>query len=195
MAAELFHQRLEEAIAVKSSMSALIPQLEPAARQVRRCFESGGKVLVCGNGGSAADAQHVVGEFVGRYYQNRPPLPAVALPADTAVMTALANDYGYDHVFARQVKGLGRPGDVLIGLSTSGNSSNVVLAFESAMQLGLFTISFTGAAGGRLAALADLPICIPTSRTPLIQEGYLFALHVICEYVEQTMFPSTVVRE
>jgi phosphoheptose isomerase len=156
-----------------------------AADTLVGCLEAGGKVLVCGNGGSAAQAQHLVGELVGRYrLPNRRALAAIALTADSTVLTAWANDSGYDDVFARQVAALGRSGDILIGLSTSGRSRNVVRAFETARALGMRTLALLGGDGGLLAPLADVPITVPASDTPRIQETHLAVVHLLCELVE-----------
>ncbi|WP_448208329.1 D-sedoheptulose 7-phosphate isomerase [Azospirillum sp. sgz302134] len=151
-------------------------------------LRAGGKVLFCGNGGSAADAQHLAAELTGRYLRDRPPLAAVALTVDTSALTAIANDYSYDEVFARQVRGLGRAGDVLVGISTSGNSRNVVAALEAARALGLRTIGLTGAAGGRMKELCDVCLCVPSTDTPRIQEMHIAAGHMLCELVENALF-------
>lgn len=147
-------------------------------------LKGGGKVLFCGNGGSAADSQHLAAELTGRYLRDRAPLAAVALTVDTSALTAIANDYSYDEVFARQVRGLGRPGDVLVGISTSGNSRNVVAALEAARALGMRTIGLTGAAGGRMKDLCDACLCVPSTDTPRIQEMHIAAGHMLCELVE-----------
>ncbi|MBK3734744.1 D-sedoheptulose 7-phosphate isomerase [Azospirillum brasilense] len=147
-------------------------------------LRAGGKVLFCGNGGSAADSQHLAAELTGRYLRDRPPLAAVALTVDTSALTAIANDYSYDEVFARQVRGLGRAGDVLVGISTSGNSRNVVAALEAARALGMRTVGLTGAGGGRMKELCDVCLCVPSSDTPRIQEMHIAAGHMLCELVE-----------
>lgn len=159
-----------------------------AAQAISNAFESGGKMLICGNGGSAADAQHLAGELVGRFkYHDRPGLPAIALTADSAVVTAWGNDVAFDKVFARQVQALGRPGDVLIGISTSGRSRNVIEAFEAARRQGLTCISLTGGNGGELLELSDISIVAPSSNTPRIQEVHIVALHLICELIDERM--------
>lgn len=147
-------------------------------------LKGGGKVLFCGNGGSAADSQHLAAELTGRYLRDRAPLAGVALTVDTSALTAIANDYSYDEVFARQVRGLGRAGDVLVGISTSGNSRNVVAALEAARAMGLRTIGLTGAGGGRMQELCDVCLCVPSSDTPRIQEMHIAAGHMLCELVE-----------
>jgi phosphoheptose isomerase len=159
-----------------------------ATQAITNAFESGGKVLVCGNGGSAADAQHLVGELVGRFkYHDRPGLPAIALTADSAVVTAWGNDAAFDKVFARQVEALGRPGDVLIGISTSGRSRNVIEAFDAARRQGLTCIALTGGNGGEMLELSDIAIVAPSSSTPRIQEAHIVALHLICELIDERM--------
>jgi phosphoheptose isomerase len=157
-----------------------------AAQAIVNAFESGGKVLVCGNGGSAADAQHLVGELVGRFkYHDRPGLPAIALTADGAVLTAWGNDAAFDKVFSRQVEALGRPGDILIGISTSGRSRNVIEAFDAARRQGLTCIALTGGNGGEMLDLSDIAIVAPSSSTPRIQEVHIVALHLICELIDE----------
>jgi D-sedoheptulose 7-phosphate isomerase len=147
-------------------------------------FARGGRVLFCGNGGSAAEAQHLAAELGGRFLLERDPLDAEALHGNTSFLTAVANDYGYEEVYARLVRAKGRRGDVLVGISTSGNSANIVQALRAARDIGMLTIGMTGAAGGALAALSDVLICIPSRSVPRIQEGHLLLGHVICELVE-----------
>jgi phosphoheptose isomerase len=160
-----------------------------AAGLITEAFRSGGKLLICGNGGSAADCQHMAAEFVSRLTKDfeRPGLPAIALTTDTSFLTAYANDCGFEGVFARQVQALGRPGDVLIGISTSGNSPNVIQAFELARATGLHTVALTGA-GGRLGKLADVAIAVPSDDTQHIQETHLAVEHVLCLLVERSLF-------
>lgn len=153
-------------------------------------MRKGGKLLLAGNGGSAGDAQHIAGEFTGRMLYNRDPLPAVALHADTSALTAIANDYGFEHVFERQVAALGREGDVILGLSTSGNSPNVVRALSMARTRGLVTLGFTGAAGGGMAEHTDLLLRAPSNLTPVIQQIHIVAAHILCALVERAMFPQ-----
>jgi len=150
-------------------------------------FQRGNKVLLFGNGGSAADAQHIASELAGKFYRDRAPLPAIALTTNTSSLTAIGNDYGYEEVFARQVKGLARKGDIVIGISTSGNSPNVLRAIEQAKQLGAVTIAFTGQ-GGNLKESADYVLSIPSSDTPRIQEAHITAGHIICYLVEEVLF-------
>ena len=152
-------------------------------------MRGGRKLLIAGNGGSAADAQHIAGEFISRLMYDRAPLPAIALTTDTSSMTATANDYGYEHVFERQVLGLGRAGDVFLGISTSGNSPNVLRALEAARGRGLATLGFSGAGGGKMRASTDLLLAAPSDRTPIIQQIHIIAAHVICALVERTLCP------
>lgn len=164
--------------------------LEQMAERLIHALRRGNKILLCGNGGSAADAQHIAAEFIGRFKQERKSLPAIALTTDSSILTALANDYAYDVVFQRQVEGLGTPGDILIALSTSGNSNNVVLAAEKAREMGLTVIGLTGQAGGRLKAVVDIHFAAASSKTPRIQEMHITALHALSEAVEDGLFPS-----
>ena len=158
-----------------------------AAGRVVECLAAGGKVLFFGNGGSASDAGHLAAELLGRFFIDRRPLAAVALAETTAAMTAIGNDYGYLEVFARQVRALGRPGDVAVGLSTSGTSGNVVRGLEAARELGLVTVAFTGAGGGKLTDLADVCVRVPSEDTPRIQELTMLLGHTLCEIVEREL--------
>ncbi|KRA46632.1 D-sedoheptulose 7-phosphate isomerase [Pseudoxanthomonas sp. Root630] len=165
---------------------------EQIARAVDMCLaslKSEGKILFAGNGGSAADAQHWAGELVSRFYYDRPGLPAIALTTDTSILTAIGNDYGYDYTFARQVEALGRRGDVLVVISTSGNSPNILRAAQAAKDRGILVIGFTGQSGGKLAPLSDLCFCIPSDETPRIQEGHEFIGHLLCALIEAGMYP------
>jgi D-sedoheptulose 7-phosphate isomerase len=157
------------------------------ARVIERCLRAGGKVMFCGNGGSAADAQHLAAELMGRFLADRAPLASVALTVDTSALTAIGNDYGFENVFARQVRGLGRPGDVLVGISTSGSSANVVAAFEAAHEIGIETIALTGGGGGKMALIARHLINAPSLSTPRIQELHIAIGHTICELVEDAL--------
>ncbi len=159
-----------------------------AVDEITDCFRKGGRVYFCGNGGSAADAQHLAAEFSGRFYFDRPVLPADALHGNTSYLTAVANDYGYEQVFARLISGLGQPGDILVGLSTSGNSANILRAFEVCREKGVRTIGLTGADGGRMKELSDLLVNVPSTDTPRIQEAHITIGHIICELVEQAIF-------
>jgi D-sedoheptulose 7-phosphate isomerase len=165
-----------------------------AARLIAEAYRQGGKLLLCGNGGSAADAQHYATELVARLYQReRPALAAIALTTDTSALTAIANDYGFEKVFARQVEALGRPGDVLLGISTSGNSANVLAAFEAARSRGMRCVAMTGA-HGRMQELADVTLAVPSANTMRIQEIHLALGHILCRLIEGIMFPVEVGR-
>lgn len=183
-------QQIRESIAVKQTFldnggAAIIQQMADtvlAALHAKRC------IYLCGNGGSAADAQHIAGEFVGRFMFNRDPLPAVALTTDTSILTAIGNDYSYDDIFARQVNALVRAGDVLIGISTSGNSPNVIHAIRAASALGAVTLAFSGRGGGELAEAADIALIAPADTSPRIQELHITCAHIICGLVEKAYF-------
>ena len=166
------------------------PQIAKAATAVAAAFRQGRKVLLFGNGGSAADAQHIAAEFVGRFIPDRRPLPAISLATDTSALTALGNDYGYNTVFSRQVEALGVSGDVAIGISTSGNSPNVIEALDAARAKGLLTIGFTGEGGGKMPGHADILFCAPSTVTPRIQETHLTLSHILCELVDRELFPE-----
>ncbi len=154
-------------------------------------FEKGNKVLFCGNGGSAADAQHLAAEFSGRFYTDRDALPAEALHCNTSYITAVGNDYGYDVIYSRMIKGIGNKGDVLVGLSTSGNSKNIINAFEIAKEKEMITIAFTGESGGKLKKNSDFLINVPSDDTPRIQESHIMLGHIICQLVEEIYFAET----
>jgi D-sedoheptulose 7-phosphate isomerase len=160
------------------------------ARTLAAAFNAGRKVLWCGNGGSAADAQHLAAEFSGRYLRERRGLPSEALSVNSSAVTAIANDYGYERVFARQVEAFALPGDVVIGISTSGNSPNVVLALEEAKRIGATTIAFSGNGGGRLAEVADITLIGPDGYSALVQEVHITLGHIVCDLVEQALFPD-----
>ncbi len=159
-------------------------QLERAALMLARALRAGGKVLIFGNGGSAADAQHIAAELMGRFERERPALAAVALTVDSSMLTAWSNDYAFDSVFARQIEGLGRPGDVAWGLSTSGNSANVVAAMQRARELGLRTLAFCGGSGGKLAAMVECAVVAPMVATARIQEAHLISYHALCHVLD-----------
>src|SRR3954454_22282647 len=163
-----------------------------AASLISNCLQSGGKLLFCGNGGSAADAQHLAAEFVGRFVKERRGLPAIALTTDSSILTAIGNDYGFDVVFSRQVEALGQPQDVLIGITTSGNSPNVLAAMKEASSRGLKTIGLAGRDGGALAQCADVAIVIPSPNTARIQECHITIGHLFCELVEDELFGAPV---
>ena len=164
-----------------------------AAKMIISCYKNGGKLLICGNGGSAADSQHIAAEFVSilRPEFPRPALPAIALTTDTSIMTARGNDYGFEEVFSRQLEALGISNDILIGISTSGNSANVVSAVVKANQLKVKTISLTGDSGGKLKENSDLTICVPSKSTQHVQETHIAIAHIICQFVEEELFPNS----
>lgn len=165
-------------------------QVAEAANALIAAFRQGRKVLLFGNGGSAADAQHIAAEFVGRFVPDRRALPAISLATDTSAITALGNDYGYNFVFSRQIEALGVSGDVAIGISTSGNSPNVIAALDAARTKGLLTIGFTGEGGGKMVRHTDILFCVPSKVTPRIQETHLTLAHIICELVDRELFPE-----
>lgn len=162
--------------------------IENVISAITAAFATGNKVLFCGNGGSAADAQHLAAEFSGRFYKNRKALPSEALHCNTSYLTAVANDYSYDVVYSRIVEGTMQKGDVLVGLSTSGNSKNILNAFRSAKEIGVITIGFTGDSGGEMKAVSDFLINVPSKDTPRIQESHILIGHIICELVEEKLF-------
>jgi len=175
-------ETLEALSRIKNEQVSLINEV---GRIITECFKSGNKMLICGNGGSAADAQHVAAEFVGKFYKiDRPALPAIALNTNASIITALANDFGYDMTFLRQVEALGQKGDVLVTISTSGNSVNAVEAVKLARQKGMKIISLTGEGGGKLGELSDITIKVSSNNTPVIQNVHIAVLHTICEIVE-----------
>jgi len=166
----------------------LAATLEKVITAITQAFKNGNSVYFAGNGGSAADAQHLAAEFSGRFYKDRKALPSEALHCNTSYLTAVANDYSYDVIYSRLLEGLAKPGDVLVGLSTSGNSANIVNAFEKSKELKVVTIGFTGAAGGKMKELSDYLINVPSTDTPRIQESHILLGHIICELVEKNIF-------
>lgn len=188
---EIISNNISNSIKVKNEIlndESLINQILDVAETIQNSFENNCKLLLCGNGGSAADAQHLAAEFSGRYYMDRDPLHAEALHTDTSFMTAVANDYSYNDVYSRLIKGIGKKGDILIGLSTSGNSTNIVNALKEAKELGIKTIGFTGKNGGEINQHCDIIIKVPSTDTPRIQEAHLLIGHAICELVEKNLF-------
>lgn len=177
-----FLDHLEVANAVMNSD--ILAQLERVAVEVKKALARGNKVMFCGNGGSAADSQHLAAEFVGRFQKERKGLPAIALTVDTSILTAVGNDYGYDKVFVRQVEALARPGDVLVGISTSGNSGNVVAAVELAKEQGVYCVGMTAAGGGKLKELCDECLSVPAKVTARAQEMHILMGHILCELVD-----------
>jgi D-sedoheptulose 7-phosphate isomerase len=182
---------IKESIDVKQRIASdlkLVGTIQKIVDDVVNAFNTGNKVLFCGNGGSAADAQHLAAEFTGRFYFDRKPLYAEALHVNTSFLTAVGNDYSYDEVYSRLITGIGRNGDVLFGISTSGNSKNVLNALIKANELGMITVGFTGSSGGKMASICKHLINVPSTDTPRIQESHILVGHIICEYVEATIF-------
>lgn len=183
--------QINDSAATKKALvenDALVNLLVEVAQACVEVYRKGKKILIAGNGGSAADAQHFAAELVGRYGFDRPSLPSIALTTDTSNLTAIGNDYGYEYVFSRQLEGLGQEGDLFIGISTSGNSQNVINAFISAKDRGITTVALVGRDGGKMAAMADYSIVVPSNATPRIQESHLLIEHMICDIIEKEIF-------
>lgn len=190
---EQIKQIISDSIAVKQQLlndKATIKRLNEVTNLIVEAFHRGKKVLFCGNGGSAADAQHLAAEFSGRFYLDRDALPAEALHVNTSYLTAIANDYSFEVAYARLIKGIAHDGDVLVGLSTSGNSANIVEAFKAAKEKGMITIGFTGETGGKLKELSDHLFNVPSTVTPRIQESHIMLGHIICQLVEERYFAT-----
>lgn len=190
-------EQIKEAITTSIYIKKSILEDEELISRLQECVEStvaalkqGNKVLFCGNGGSAADAQHLAAELAGRFYKDRPPLPAEALHCNTSYLTAVANDYSYEEIYSRLIKGVGRQGDVVIGLSTSGNSRNVVSALEAAKSIGMTTVALTGEGGGKVKAYADYLFTVPSRDTARIQEVHILLGHIYCQLIEGQLFPD-----
>jgi D-sedoheptulose 7-phosphate isomerase len=190
----LVHNMAEHARTIES-LHLLGGQVEQAAQTMAKSLLNGGKLMLCGNGGSASDAQHFAAEMMGRFQQDRHPYAAIALATDTSVLTCIANDYAYDQVFARQVQGLGRSGDVLIALSTSGNSENVVQAALQAKAMGVCVLGLMGGDGGLLNGICDLALVVSSANTARIQEAHILLIHTLCELIEQHLNAETSVDE
>ena len=171
---------------------ALLDVIERVARACVTLYRGPNKTILAGNGGSAADAQHIAAELVGRYGFDRPSIPSLALTTDTSNLTAIGNDYGYDKVFSRQLEGMGQKGDIFIGISTSGNSLNIINAFKSAKEKGITTVALVGRDGGEMAKLADMSIIVPSNSTPRIQESHILIGHILCDIIEQEIFAQGV---
>lgn len=183
---------IEDSIATKQQIlnnSRLLETIQAVAEVMVKALREGKRILWCGNGGSAADAQHLAAELSGRFYYDRPPLNSEALHCNTSYLTAVANDYGYDLIYSRMIDGACHPGDVLVGISTSGNSKNICNAFRKAKQLGVITVALTGSTGGEMKDLSDFLLNVPSDDTPRIQESHIMLGHIICELVEAEMFP------
>lgn len=190
---DFIKSKIQNSIDLKLTLiqnEAILEGTNKTVNLITECYRAGGKVLWCGNGGSAADAQHLAAELSGRFYYDRPPLFSEALHVNTSYTTAVANDYSYDVIYSRLVEAMGKPGDVLIGLSTSGNSKNVVNALEKANQIGLVTVGMTGLSGGLMKNISQILINIPSMDTPRIQECHMLLGHTICEMVEINLFPK-----
>lgn len=180
--------RIESSIDIRQKLLDQVPLLAQVAMVLIEAYQQGKKILLFGNGGSAADAQHIAAELVGKYYINRKPLPAEALTVNTSVLTAIGNDYAFEQIFARQVEALGNPGDVAIGISTSGNSPNVIEGVRAARRKGMVTVGLTGDDGGQLKNEVDYCICVPSKDTPRVQEAHILIGHIWCELIEQALF-------
>ena len=187
MSQESIIAHIQQSIAVKQAIlgnTALLIKIEAAAKACQTALSNGGKVLIAGNGGSAADAQHIAAELVGRFEKERESMASVALTTDTSALTAIANDYGYDKVFSRQLEGLGQANDVFIGITTSGNSANIMQAIDVCEKKGIKSIGLTGNSGGKLAERADITLCVPDTRTATIQESHIMIGHILCALIE-----------
>ena len=183
----VFNRAIAEHLVVVGSLRNQEALLQRIAEEMTRAILAGKKVLWCGNGGSAADSQHLAAELMGRFRRERCAFPSIALTTDTSILTAIGNDYGYERVFQRQVEALCSKGDVLVGISTSGSSKNVCAAVQTARQIGAFTVAFTGQAGAEIAAIADVALCIPSNDTARIQEGHILCGHMLCDWVERSV--------
>ena len=192
--AERIAAHFAESLAVKNAaMSLLVPDIEQAGLAMAQCLRDGHKILSCGNGGSAGDAQHFSSELLNRFEMERPPLPAMALTTDSSTLTSIANDYSYDYIFAKQIKALGAAGDLLLAISTSGNSSNVIRAIDAAQDRGMTVVALTGHDGGEMAPAlidSDIEIRVPSDRTARIQEVHLLIIHCLCDAIDQSLFPA-----
>ncbi len=188
---EFVRNYIKDSIDIKRNIlenEKLIAQIEDVSSIIVKAFKTGNKIILCGNGGSAADAQHIAAEFVGRFKTERKALPAIALTTDTSIITAISNDYGYDTVFSRQIQAIGKSGDVLIGISTSGASENVVNAMTEAMKKDIYTVGFTGAKISMVSDIADITLKVPSFESSKIQESHIMLGHIICALVERRLF-------
>lgn len=189
-AIQTYFQHSLKALEAAANDRELAASILAISDRIAKTFRDGGKLMLAGNGGSAADAQHIAAEFLSRFLFDRNPLPAIALTTDTSALTAIGNDYGYDHVFERQVRGLGRKGDVFIGITTSGRSPNVIAALKAAREIGIVTVGFTGTGGAGMTALCDLTLIAPAPETAQIQQIHITAAHAICGIVERDLFKA-----
>ena len=182
-------KRFKESSDVKTRfLKENLAKLLDVIKLVSHTFESGNKLFFFGNGGSAADAQHMAAEFVNRYIMNRPPLPAIALTTDTSILTSVSNDFAFSEIFAKQLRALGKERDVAIGITTTGNSPNIIKAFEVAKEMGMKTVAFTGNDGGAIGKMVDFSLVVPSTSTPRIQEAHILIGHILCEMVEHSLF-------
>ena len=182
-----------ETIQIKQKIlnsSEFLEKLQKSCELCVRAYKAGKKLMIAGNGGSAADAQHIAGELVSRFYYDRPALASIALTTDTSILTAIGNDYGYENLFSRQIEGNGVEGDVFLAISTSGNSKNILKAIEVARQKGIFVIGMTGESGGKMRELCDVCLCVPSNETPRIQESHIVIGHILCSFIEREIFPQ-----
>ncbi len=180
---------LEESISIKREfIKKNMANIISLSKKIAKAFSKNNKLLLCGNGGSAADAQHIAAEFVNRFIIERTPLPAIALTTDTSIITSIANDYSFEHVFSKQIKAIGRSGDVMLAISTSGNSENVIQAVKTAKDMGIYTAGITGGDGGKLARIVDIPIIVGSNSVPRIQECHIMTGHIICQLVDHILF-------
>ena len=189
---DIIIRSITDSIAAKNAILEnpdFLARIETVASVMVKALKDGKRILWCGNGGSAADAQHLAAELSGRFYYDRPPLNSEAMHCNTSYLTAVANDYGYDLIYSRMIDGACKPGDVLVGISTSGNSTNICNAFHKAKDLGVITVAMTGESGGKMKEIADYLLNVPSTDTPRIQESHIMIGHIICEIVEATIFP------
>jgi D-sedoheptulose 7-phosphate isomerase len=179
-----FDNAIADHLSVVNQLPELYPHVEVIATIMRECIRNGGKVMWVGNGGSAADSQHLAAEIVGRYKRERAGMASIALTTDSSILTSVGNDYGFNHIFSRQVEAIGKPGDVLVGISTSGNSANIIGAIETGKKTGLITVGFLGNDGGKLKALCDHSLVVPSPDTARVQEAHILIGHILCELIE-----------
>tara|TARA_B110000858_G_C17701543_1_gene426188 strand:- start:71 stop:640 length:570 start_codon:yes stop_codon:yes gene_type:complete len=184
---EIIKKHIREHELVLNSIESLFEPIQKVAELMSKCLKNNGAILWCGNGGSASDCQHLAGELVGRFVGNRRPLKSISLNSDTAVMTCIVNDYGYEYIFSRQVEALGSSGDMLVGISTSGNSQNILNAFQVANKIGMHTVGFLGKGGGKASDLANDSIIVPSDTTARVQEIHILIGHIICDLIEEKL--------